>query len=48
MTIEEAIDEVGVAGPTTAGADGESTGEVGVGSSGEGGCFFVTGMDPID
>ena len=48
MGVEQAVNEVEVAGPAGAGADGEGTGEVGLGAGGEGGALLVAGVDPLD
>ncbi len=48
MTVEQAVDEVEVAGAAASGADGELAGEVRLGASGEGGGLLVAGVDPVD
>ena len=48
VAVEQAVDQVHVAGPATAGADGEFAGQVGLGASREGAGLLVAHMDPVD
>jgi hypothetical protein len=48
MTIEQAIDEVEIAGPAAPGANGERAGEVRFGTRGKRGDLFVANMDPFN
>jgi hypothetical protein len=48
MAIEEAVDEVKVAGAATPGADGELAGDVCVGAGGEGRHFLVADVNPLN
>jgi hypothetical protein len=48
MTIEEAVDEVKIARPATASADGESSCEMGLRSGGKCGYLFMPYMQPFD
>ena len=47
VAVEEAVDEVQVAGAAASGADCERAGEVRLGSSGEGCDFFVANVCPL-
>ena len=48
MAVEQAVDEVQVARPAAAGADGELAGQVRLGAGREGGDLLVPDMDPLD
>ncbi len=48
VAVEEAVDEVQVAGTAAGGADGERAGEVGFGSGGEGSDLFVADVRPLE
>jgi hypothetical protein len=48
VAIEQSVDQVQIAGTTTAGADGEGTGEVGFGACGEGRDLLVPDVHPLD
>ena len=48
VAVEQPIDQVQIAGTTTAGADGEGTGEVGFGAGSEGGDLLVPDVHPLD
>ena len=48
MAVEEAVDEMQVAGAAAAGADGEAAGDMGVGARGEGGDLLMPDMQPFD
>ncbi len=48
VTVEEAVDEVQIAGAAASGADGELAGEVRFGSGGEGGDLLVTDVRPFE
>ena len=47
MAVEEAVDEMQVAGTAACGADGERAGKMRVGAGGECGDFFVAHVDPL-
>jgi hypothetical protein len=46
--VEETVDEMQIAGPAAAGADGEAAGDVGVGARGEGGDLLMAHVQPFD
>ena len=48
MAVEQTVDEVQVAGPATAGADGERAGEMSVGTGRERSDLLVAHMEPLD
>jgi hypothetical protein len=48
VAVEQAIDEVQIAGPATASANGELAGQMRLRASREGGDFLVPDMDPFD
>ena len=48
MTVEQAVDQVQVAGPAASGADRELAGEMRLGARGEGGGLLVPHVDPVD
>ncbi len=48
MAVEEPVDQVEVAGPTAAGADGQRAGEMRFGAGSEGRGFLVPHVDPVD
>ena len=48
MAIEQPVDQVKVSGSAAAGADGEFTGEMGLGAGCEGGDFLMPDMNPFD
>ncbi len=48
MAVEQAVDEMQVAGPATSGADREATGEVRLGAGREGGDLLVADVHPFD
>jgi hypothetical protein len=48
MAIEQTIDEVQIAGPTTAGTSGELTRQMRLGTSREGRDLLVADVDPLD
>ncbi len=47
LAIEQAVDEMQIAGAAAAGADGEVAGEMRVGAGGEGGDLFVAHVQPL-
>jgi hypothetical protein len=48
MTVIKTIDKVKIPGTTTAGAHCDSPGDLGIGSCGEGRCFFMTHVQPVN
>lgn len=48
MTVVQPVDQMQVAGPTTARADGELAGGRGIGAGGEGRDLFVARMHPAN
>jgi hypothetical protein len=48
MTVIKTIDKVKIPGTTTAGAHGDSSSDLGIGSCGEGRCFFMTHVQPVN
>ena len=48
MNVEQAVDEVKVAGTAAAGADRELSREVGLGAGREGGVLFMAKVNPLD
>ena len=48
LAVEQAVDQVQVAGAAASGADGELAGEVRLGAGGEGGRLLVPHVDPVD
>ena len=48
VAVEQAVDEVQIAGPATASANGELARQMRLGASREGGDLLVPDMDPLD
>ena len=48
MAVEEAVDEMQVAGAAASGADGEAAGDMGVGARREGRDLLVADVQPFD
>ncbi len=48
MAIEQAVDEMQIARPAAAGADGELAGQMRLGAGREGGDLLVADVDPLD
>src|SRR6202045_3139314 len=48
MTVIKTIDKVKIPGTTTAGAHCDSPGDLGIGSCGQGRCFFMTHVQPVN
>src|SRR5438046_7878594 len=48
MALEQAVDQVQVAGPAAAGADRELASEMGLGTGGEGRSLFMADVNPVD
>src|ERR1700761_1932194 len=48
LAVEQAVDEMQVAGSAASGADREGVGQMGFGPGGKSGDFFVTDVKPLD
>ena len=48
VTVEQAVDQVQVAGAAASGADREVAGQMRLGAGGKGGDFFMADMQPVD
>src|ERR1700730_9671826 len=48
MSVEQTLDQVGIAGAATAGAHGQAASELGFGGRGEGPSLFIAHIHPFD